>query len=169
MYEAIAEKYKGGKIAFQGQPGSYSQIACAHVFPAMDVLPCTAFEDAFAAVADGTAALAMIPIDNSVAGRVADVHHLLPNSGLYIVGEHYEEVHHHLLAVKGATLKTIRRVRSHVHAVAQCRKLIRKLGLTPPWSPPTPRARRRKSPSSTTRRKPPSPPASPPKSTACNP
>jgi prephenate dehydratase len=131
MYEAIAEKYKGGKIAFQGQPGSYSQIACAHVFPAMDVLPCTAFEDAFAAVADGTAALAMIPIDNSVAGRVADVHHLLPNSGLYIVGEHYEEVHHHLLAAKGATLKTIRRVRSHVHAVAQCRKLIRKLGLTP--------------------------------------
>ncbi len=131
MYEAVAEKYQGGKIAFQGQFGSYSQIACARVFPGMDVLPCTAFEDAFAAVSDGEAQLAMIPIDNSVAGRVADVHHLLPNSGLNIVGEHYEEIHHHLLAVKGATLKTIRRVRSHVHAVAQCRKLIRKLGLSP--------------------------------------
>ncbi|WP_337998199.1 prephenate dehydratase [Oleispirillum naphthae] len=131
MYEAIAEKYQGGRIAFQGQPGSYSQIACAEVFPGMDTLPCTAFEDAFSAVKDGSAALAMIPIDNSVAGRVADVHHLLPNSGLYIVGEHYEEIHHQLLAAPGATLKTIRRVRSHVHALSQCRKLIRRLKLTP--------------------------------------
>ncbi len=131
MYEQIAKKYEGGKIAFQGHPGAYSQIACAHVFPEMQALPCTAFEDAFGAVTEGDAQLAMIPVDNSVAGRVADVHHLLPNSGLHIVGEHYEEVHHHLLAVPGATLDTIRRVRSHVHAISQCRKLIRAMKLTP--------------------------------------
>lgn len=131
MYTPIATKYEGGKIAFQGHPGAYSQIACARVFPEMTALPCTSFDDAFNAVRDGEAELAMIPIDNSVAGRVADVHHLLPHSGLYIVGEHYEEIHHHLLAVPGATLDTIRRVRSHVHAVSQCRKMIRALKLTP--------------------------------------
>ncbi len=131
MYEQIAKKYEGGRIAFQGFPGAYSQIACARVFPEMQALPCTTFEDAFLAVAEGEAQLAMIPVDNSVAGRVADVHHLLPNSSLYIIGEHYEEVHHHLLAVKGATLDSIRRVRSHVHAISQCRKLIRAMKLTP--------------------------------------
>ena len=131
MYTPIATKYRGGKIAFQGHPGAYSQIACSRVFPNMEALPCTSFDDAFAAVRDGEAQLAMIPIDNSVAGRVADVHHLLPNSGLAIIGEHYEEIHHHLLAVPGATLDTIRRVRSHVHAVSQCRKMIRALKLTP--------------------------------------
>jgi len=129
MYTPIAEKYTNGKIAFQGHPGAYSQIACSSVFPKMDVVPCHTFDDAFSAVREDQADLAMIPIDNSVAGRVADVHHLLPNSGLHIIGEHYEEVHHHLLACQGATLETIKRVRSHVHAVSQCRKLIRALNL----------------------------------------
>src|SRR5919199_6432442 len=116
-------------IAFQGAPGAYSDLACRRVFPAMTTLPCAAFEDAFAAVREGRAALAMIPIENSVAGRVADIHHLMPDSGLHIVGEHFEPVNHHLLAPKGATLAGIRTVRSHVHALSQCRKLIRELGL----------------------------------------
>jgi prephenate dehydratase len=118
-------------IAFQGAPGAYSDLACRRVFPAMTTLPCGGFEDAFAAVRDGEAQLAMIPIENSVAGRVADIHHLMPDSGLYIIGEHFERVEHHLLALPGATLATIRAVRSHVHALSQCREFIRRHGLQP--------------------------------------
>ncbi|HEY1257962.1 MAG TPA: prephenate dehydratase [Stellaceae bacterium] len=118
-------------ISFQGAPGAYSDLACRNVFPDMATLPCAQFEDAFAAVRERRAALAMIPIENSVAGRVADIHHLMPDSGLYIIGEHFERVRHQLLAVPGASLATIRTVRSHVHALSQCRKLIRALGLTP--------------------------------------
>jgi prephenate dehydratase len=97
----------------------------------MITLPCNQFEDAFAAVREDRSALAMIPIENSVAGRVADIHHLMPDSGLHIVGEHFERVNHHLLALPGATLATIRTVKSHVHALSQCRKLIRSLGIEP--------------------------------------
>jgi prephenate dehydratase len=118
-------------IAFQGAPGAYSDLACRHVFPAMTTLPCLAFEDAFAAVAEGKAALAMIPIENSVAGRVADVHHLMPASGLFIIGEHFDPVHHHLLALPGASLDGVRAVRSHVHALGQCRNFLRARGLQP--------------------------------------
>src|SRR5438045_1152315 len=118
-------------IAFQGQPGAYSDLACRHVFPAMTTLPCAAFEDAFAAVREGRAALAMIPIENSVAGRVADIHHLMPDSGLFIIGEHFERVNHHLLGLPGAKLDAVRTVRSHVHALSQCRDFIRAHGLTP--------------------------------------
>ena len=118
-------------IAFQGAPGAYSDLACRRVFPAMTTLPCAAFEDAFAAVREGQAALGMIPIENSVAGRVADIHHLMPESGLFIIGEHFERVNHHLLGLTGATLDTIRTVRSHVHALSQCRNFIRAHGLTP--------------------------------------
>jgi prephenate dehydratase len=121
----------GDLIAFQGAPGAYSDLACRHVFPGMTTLPCAAFEDALAAVRDGRARLGMIPIENSVAGRVADIHHLLPDSGLHIIGEHFERVNHHLLAPKGATLDGLRVVRSHVHALSQCRNLIRELGLQP--------------------------------------
>ena len=116
-------------IAFQGAPGAYSDLACRRVFPAMTTLPCAAFEDAFAAVREGRAALAMLPIENSVAGRVADIHHLMPDSGLFIIGEHFERVSHHLLALPGATLDQIRTVRSHVHALSQCRNFIRAQGL----------------------------------------
>ncbi len=112
-------------IAFQGAPGAYSDLACRRVYPDMTTLPCAAFEDAFAAVREGHAALAMLPIENSVAGRVADIHHLMPDSGLFIIGEHFEPVHHHLLALPGATLDKIRMVRSHVHALGQCRNFIR--------------------------------------------
>jgi prephenate dehydratase len=117
-------------IAFQGLPGAYSHMACKSAFPAMEPLACMTFEDAFAAVREGRARYAMIPIDNSVAGRVADVHHLMPYSGLHIIGEHFERINHHLLAPHGATLETIRSVESHVHALGQCRNLIRTLGLT---------------------------------------
>src|SRR5215469_13964452 len=118
-------------ISFQGAPGAYSDLACRHVFPEMMTLPCAQFEDAFAAVREGRARLAMIPIENSVAGRVADIHHLMPDSELHIIGEHFERVNHHLLAVPGATIETLRTVRSHVHALSQCRLLIRSLGLVP--------------------------------------
>ncbi|HXP12239.1 MAG TPA: prephenate dehydratase [Stellaceae bacterium] len=118
-------------IAFQGAPGAYSDLACRHVYPGMKTLACPGFEDVIAAVRKGRAELAMLPIENSVAGRVADIHHLLPDSGLYIVAEHFERVNHQLLALPGASLKTIKTVRSHVHALSQCRALIRRLGLKP--------------------------------------
>jgi prephenate dehydratase len=120
---------KRRKIAFQGEPGANSQIACSEAYRAYEPLPCATFEDAFAAVRTGRAALAMIPIDNSVAGRVADIHHLMPESGLHIVSEWFLPVQHQLMAPKGATLKTIRTVESHVHALGQCRNIIRKLGI----------------------------------------
>lgn len=101
------------------------------MFPAMATLACPTFEDAFAAVRDGPAGLAMIPIENSVAGRVADNYYLLPRGGLHIIGEHFHRVRHHLLAPPGATLQTIKTVHSHIQALSQCRHLIRELGLTP--------------------------------------
>ncbi|MBK8907505.1 MAG: prephenate dehydratase [Rhodospirillales bacterium] len=118
-------------IAFQGASGAYSDLASRTARPEMATLPCRSFEDAFAAVHDERAALAMIPIENSVAGRVADIHHLLPDSGLHIIGEHYQRVCHHLLAVKGARIEDITHVHSHIHALNQCRALIRELGLEP--------------------------------------
>src|ERR1700687_5504301 len=118
-------------IAFEGSPGAYSDLACRRVFPAMTTLPCAAFDDAFAAVRERRAALAMMPIENSVAGRVADIHHLMPDSGLFIIAEHFERVIHHLLALPGVTLDKIRTVRSHVHALSQCRNFIRAQGLQP--------------------------------------
>jgi len=119
------------KVAYQGESGANSHIACLEAYPDHDPLACRTFEDAFAAVKDGEAALAMIPIDNSIAGRVADIHHLMPAANLYIVGEHFLRVHHQLLAVKGARIEDIKTVHSHVHALGQCRKLIRKLGVMP--------------------------------------
>ena len=118
-------------IAFQGASGAYSDLACRQVFPQMATLPCAQFEDAFAAVREGRARLVMIPIENSVAGRVADIHHLMPGAGLHIIGEHFERVNHHLLGISGTTLDRIRTVRSHVHALSQCRRLIRELGIEP--------------------------------------
>jgi prephenate dehydratase len=117
------------KIAFQGELGANSHIACNEAYRGYQPLPCPTFEDAFAAVRNGRAALAMIPIDNSLAGRVADIHHLMPKSGLNIVGEWFLPVQHQLMAPKGATLKTIRTVESHMHALGQCRKIIRALGV----------------------------------------
>ncbi|MBL8558021.1 MAG: prephenate dehydratase [Hyphomonadaceae bacterium] len=119
------------RISFQGELGANSHIACLEAFPDMEPLPCASFEDAFAAVSEGQAALAMIPIENSVAGRVADVHHLLPEGDLYIIGERFIPIRHQLMAPKGATLQTLKRVHSHPQALGQCRKTLRDLGLTP--------------------------------------
>jgi prephenate dehydratase len=118
-------------IAFQGALGAYSDLAGRTAFPAMTSLPCATFEEAFAAVREQRAQLAMIPIDNSVAGRVADIHHLLPDSGLHIIGEHFQPVVHHLLAIKGATIAGLKTVHSHIHALPQCRRIIAELGLRP--------------------------------------
>ena len=117
------------QIAFQGAPGAYSHLACAEARPDMEPLPTATFEDAFAAVTNGTAALAMIPVENSVAGRVADIHHILPESGLFIVAEHFQRVNHQLLAPEGAALADLGKVHSHVQALSQCRRFIRDHGL----------------------------------------
>ena len=116
-------------IAYQGEPGANSHIACVERFPDMAPLPCATFEDAFAAIQDGAADLGMIPIENSIAGRVADIHNLLPASGLHIVGETFLPIHFQLLGVKGARAADLRSVHSHIHALGQCRKIIRRLGL----------------------------------------
>jgi len=117
------------KIAFQGEPGANSHIACQEAFPDMEAAAYATFEDALAAVSDGEVRLGMIPIENSVAGRVADIHHLLPESGLFIVGEHFLRVRHCLLAVKGARIADLKEVYSHTQALGQCRAVLRELGV----------------------------------------
>ena len=116
-------------IAYQGEPGANSHIACEDVYPGWTPLPCPTFEDAFAAIQGGEAALGMIPIENSIAGRVADIHHMMPNSGLHIIGEYFLPIRFQLLGLKGATLAGLKSVHSHVHALGQCRKIIRRLKL----------------------------------------
>ncbi|MBI1182378.1 MAG: prephenate dehydratase [Alphaproteobacteria bacterium] len=118
-------------IAFQGEPGAYSHLACRNARPDMAPLPCPTFEDAYQAVSEGRAALAMIPIENSLAGRVADNHHLLPESGLHIVGEHFQRVNHKLLGLPGTGVADLVEVHSHVQALGQCRTMLRRLGLKP--------------------------------------
>src|SRR3979411_2385661 len=119
------------KIAFQGEPGANSHIAIVEAYPDAEPLPCATFEDALAAIASGEAELGMIPIENSVAGRVADIHHLLPASGLFIVGEWFLPIRHQLMAPRGAKLTDIKSVERHVHALGQARRIIRKLGVKP--------------------------------------
>jgi prephenate dehydratase len=116
------------RIVYQGEPGSNSHQACRERYPEADAVACPSFEDCFAAVDAGDADLAMIPIDNSLAGRVADIHHFLPTSQLHIVGEHFLRVRFALLAVPGATIEGIKTVRSHLHALGQCRRIIRERG-----------------------------------------
>jgi prephenate dehydratase len=116
------------RIVYQGEPGSNSHLACQERFPEAAAVACPSFEDCFAAVDNGDADLAMIPIDNSVAGRVADIHHFLPTSQLHIVGEHFLRIRFALLGVPGATIEGIRTVHSHVHALGQCRRVIREHG-----------------------------------------
>ncbi|QDL98340.1 prephenate dehydratase [Rhodopseudomonas palustris] len=119
------------KIAFQGEPGANSHIAISDAYPTAEAMPCATFEDALSAISSGEADLGMIPIENSVAGRVADIHHLLPTSKLFIVGEWFLPIRHQLVAVRGAKLEDIKTVESHVHALGQCRRIIRKFGLKP--------------------------------------
>ena len=115
-------------IAFQGELGANSHIIANEAYPDYQVLPCATFEDALQAVKNGHAGLGMIPIENSIAGRVADVHHLLPKSGLHIIGEQFLPIRFQLMAPKGAKIDGIKNIYSHVHALGQCRKIIRKMG-----------------------------------------
>ena len=120
-----------GVIAFQGVPGAYSDLACRAAYPGWTTLPCPSFEAAIAAVHEGRAGLAMLPCENSLAGRVPDIHRMLPDSGLFVVGEHYERVEHCLLARKGATLAGLKRAHSHPMALGQVLNLIRDMRLEP--------------------------------------
>jgi prephenate dehydratase len=119
------------KIAFQGAKGAYSDLACRSAYPDWESLPSTSFDDAFVKTRSGEADLAMIPIDNTLAGRVADVHRLLPNGGLSIIGEHFQPIHHALVGVKGAKIEDAIHVHSHVHALPQCQRLIKQYSLEP--------------------------------------
>jgi prephenate dehydratase len=124
-------KTRSDRIAFQGEPGANSHLAALDAYPRMEAYPCPTFEDALAAVKTRRAKLAMIPIENSVAGRVADIHHLLPHSGLHIVAEHFERVRHQLLTLPGVKLPQLKTVHSHIMALGQCRDVIRALKLKP--------------------------------------
>ena len=119
------------RIAYQGEPGANSHIAAREVYPDAEAVACATFEDCFAALESGAVELAMIPIENSVAGRVADIHHILPTARAFIVGEHFLPVNHQLVAVRGATLADLKTVQSHVQALGQCRRTLRRLGLKP--------------------------------------
>ena len=117
------------KIAFQGELGSNSHEACRDYFPDCEAVPCATFEDAFEAMKSGACKLGLIPIENSIAGRVADVHHLLPNSGLKIVGERFKPIRFHLMANPGVALGDVKVAASHVMALGQCRRTLRRLGI----------------------------------------
>jgi prephenate dehydratase len=119
------------RISFQGEYGANSDMASRDMFPAMEPLPCQTFEDAFLAVETGEADLAMIPIENTIAGRVADIHHLLPESRLHIVGEYFMPIRFQLMVLPGVDRSEIRTVHSHIHALGQCRKIVRANG----WKP----------------------------------
>ena len=118
-------------IVYQGELGANSHLACRDAYPDMEIKACPTFEDVLGAVGSGEAQLAMMPIENSVAGRVADAHHLLPESGLYVIGEHFERVRHQLLALPEASLDSLKTVHSHTMALGQCRNTIHELGLRP--------------------------------------
>jgi prephenate dehydratase len=115
-------------VAYQGEPGSNSATAARALYPESRGLACTSFEQALDAVTLGTAEVAVIPVDNSAAGRVADVHHLLPETGLFIVAEYFLAIRFDLMAVPGTSLDQVECVRSHVHALGQCRKVLREGG-----------------------------------------
>ncbi|WP_288943998.1 prephenate dehydratase [uncultured Roseovarius sp.] len=114
------------RIAFQGEPGAYSHQACHETYPEMEALPCRTFEDAIEAVRDGDAELAMLPVENSTFGRVADIHHLLPESGLHIISEAFVRVHINLLALPGTRLEDVDRAMSHTMLLGQCRDFLAK-------------------------------------------
>ncbi|WP_426240534.1 prephenate dehydratase [Pararhizobium sp. DWP1-1-3] len=122
---------KTNRISFQGDYGANSDMACRDMFPDMEPLPCQTFEDAFLAVENGEADLAMIPIENTIAGRVADIHHLLPESRLHIIGEYFMPIRFQLMVLPGVSRDEIRTVHSHIHALGQCRKIVRANG----WKP----------------------------------
>jgi len=118
-------------IAYQGEPGANSHIACQEAFPGLSPMPCRTFEDVMAAVEGGSAELAMIPVDNTIAGRVGDIHYLLPGTKLHIVGEHYLPIRFQLMALPGTALDDVTSARSHIMALGQCRRFLRERGIEP--------------------------------------
>ena len=118
-----------GKIAYQGEPGANSHIACNQAYPELEPLPCRTFEDCFAAVEKGEADLAMIPVENTIAGRVGDIHSLLPGTSLQIVGEYYLPIRFQLMALPGVKLEEVKKARSHIMGLGQCRKFLREHGI----------------------------------------
>ncbi len=132
-----------GRIHYQGEPGAFSHLACSTFFPSHDPIPCISFAAAFAAVRRNPDDLAMIPVDNSVAGRVSDIYHLLPEGGLTVIGEHYLPVHHNLWGVPGAKLSDIKTARSHPMALGQVRKRLAGWGIQPKADTDTAGAARR--------------------------
>ncbi|MBN9091116.1 MAG: prephenate dehydratase [Reyranella sp.] len=128
---ARAGSKAGNTIAYQGEPGANSDMACHAAFPDMTTLPCPTFDSAMGAVQGGKAELAIIPVENSVAGRVADLHSLLPHTRLKIVAEHFQRVEHCLVVLPGASLGSIKTAKSHVQALSQCRNFLKKHGIAP--------------------------------------
>jgi prephenate dehydratase len=120
-----------GRIAFQGEPGAYSHQACRQARPAMEAVPCATFEDAIELCRRGDTDLAMLPVENSTYGRVADIHHLLPQSGLHIIDEAFVRVHINLLAVPGTKIDAIESAMSHTVLLGQCRSFLRQHSLRP--------------------------------------
>ncbi|WP_408873228.1 prephenate dehydratase [Gluconobacter roseus] len=118
-------------IAFQGRPGAYSDLACRQARPGWTTLPCPTFADAIDAVHDGRADEALLACENTLAGRVPDIHSLLPDAGLHIVGEYFQRVEHCLLGIPGAKIEDVRRIHTHPVALGQVRKLISELGVEP--------------------------------------
>lgn len=118
-------------ISFQGEPGAYSHQACAEMFPDMEALPCNTFEGAVVAVKEGRAELAMLPVENSTYGRVADIHHLLPETGLHIVGEYFVRVHINLMVVPGTKLAQVKHAMSHTVLLGQCRGFLKQHSILP--------------------------------------
>jgi prephenate dehydratase len=131
MAKARAGAKASNTIAYQGEPGANSDMACHAAFPYMTTLPCPTFDAAMGAVQAGKAELAIIPVENSVAGRVADLHSLLPHTRLKIVAEHFQRVEHCLVALPGVSLKGIKTAKSHVQALSQCRNFLKKHGIQP--------------------------------------
>ena len=125
------------KVSFQGVKGAYSHLAVQEFFPSAEAIPCKTFESAITAAESGEVDYAMIPIENSIAGRVADIHRLMPTSGLKIIGEFFLEIHHALMGVEGSSLETLSSVKSHEMALSQCRNSIKELGLDPKSSADT--------------------------------
>ena len=128
---ALSKKYKTPIVVYQGEAGANSHMASDAVFPDGQPLPRATFEGALSALKHGEADLAMIPVENSLAGRVADIHHLLPESGLHIIGEHFQRVRHQLMALPGSQLSDLKTAHSHIMALGQCRQSLQELGLHP--------------------------------------
>ena len=125
----IMNETKTGKIAYQGEPGANSHIACRDTYPLMEPIACKTFEDVISAVEKGEADLAMIPVENTIAGRVGDIHHLLPGTSLHMIAEHFMPIRFQLMALPGTPISEVTTAHSHIMALGQCRNFLREHGI----------------------------------------